>query len=130
MDKGGPQWLTTVLDVARKQTERGRMADCAGPFATIAWNLIGEKPERKNMEFKNESGLEFTDISSEEYREYLFSAGDGSNTSIRIPRPTKLNVSASGGHRVFSEEGRSYYIPPKWIALYWEVKEGAPNFVK
>lgn len=79
------------------------------------------------MEFKNESGLVFTNICSEEFREYHFPKGE----SIRINNPTHLNVSASGGHRVFSSEnGMSYYIPKGWILLAWKAKEGCPNFVK
>lgn len=76
-------------------------------------------------EFKNESGLEFVDISSEEYREYIFTG-----KTIRIDLPLKLNVSTSGGHRVFDAFGISHYIPTGWLHLQWRVKEGAPNFVK
>lgn len=81
------------------------------------------------LEFKdlrNESGLEFTDISSEEYRVYL---KDG-KVFERIDNPIALNVSPSGGHRVLDAQGRSYYIKPEWNKLHWKAKEGAPHFVK
>ncbi|MEG3178728.1 hypothetical protein C8J44_3645 [Sphingomonas sp. PP-CE-3A-406] len=77
-------------------------------------------------EFNNASGLEFTDISSEQWREYQFLNGQ----AIRINSPLKLNVSASGGHRIFDAEGISHYVPAGWIHLKWTVKDGAPNFVK
>lgn len=76
--------------------------------------------------FNNATELEFTDISSELWREYRF-LGD---ETIRIDRPLRLNVSDSGGHRIFDAEGVSHYIPAGWIHLQWVVQDGAPNFVK
>ncbi len=76
--------------------------------------------------FVNTSDLVFTDISSEEWREYRFAGGD----VVRIDRPLRLNVSESRGHRIFDAEGRSHYIPWGWIHLSWEAKDGAPNFVR
>lgn len=77
-------------------------------------------------DFRNESELEFTDISSELWREYRFLNGE----TVRIDDPLKLNVSASGGHRIFDGAGVSHYIPAGWIHLMWKTKDGAPNFVK
>ena len=78
-------------------------------------------------EFINESGLEFTDISSEKFRRYTFSDG----RIVHIDNPLFLHVSKSGGHRVFSEEGVSYYIQPSegWF-INWVARKGKPNFVK
>lgn len=76
--------------------------------------------------FKNASDLEFADISTELWREYRFLGGE----TIRINRPLRLNVSESGGHRIFDSEGTSHYIPKGWIHLQWVVADGAPNFVK
>ncbi len=59
-------------------------------------------------------------------REYQFLGGE----TIRINRPLRLNVSESGGHRIFDAEGISHYIPAGWIHLQWVVEDGAPNFVK
>jgi len=77
-------------------------------------------------EFRNESNLKFTDISSESRRQYRFRGGE----TIVIDNPLQLNVSNSGGHRLFDAQGVSHYIPPGWIHLCWTVKEGSPNFVK
>jgi len=77
------------------------------------------------IEFRNDSGLEFTDISSEAERIYNF----GSKGFVKIIGPLKLNVSASGGHRIFSADGKSHYIPSGWIELTWTAKDGQPNFV-
>lgn len=82
------------------------------------------------MEFNNKSGLEFTDISSEEYREYLYITEESAGYSFRISNPLYLHVSDSGGHRVFDADGVSHYVPPKWIKLQWKAKEGQPHFVK
>ena len=76
--------------------------------------------------FYNQSGLEFTDISSEAERVYNF----GSRGFVRIQNPLRLNVSDSGGHRVFSADGRSHYIPSGWVELTWTILDGGPNFVK
>ncbi|MFQ6183609.1 hypothetical protein ACLMJV_16900 [Sinorhizobium meliloti] len=76
------------------------------------------------IEFVNKSGLEFNDISAEEYREYLFPAG----VSVRITAPLKLNVSASGGHRIFDAAGVSHYIATGWVHLHWKAKAGAAHF--
>ncbi len=75
--------------------------------------------------FKNESGLDFSDISSEQYRTYTFPT-----TVVTIKEPTHLNVSASGGHRLFDVSGKSHYIPTGWVHLEWEAKKGQPNFVR
>lgn len=77
------------------------------------------------MLFNNESGLKFVDISTEKYREYNF--GD---KFVRIEFPLWLNISQSGGHRVFDVNNVSHYIPKGWIHLKWEAKVGAPNFIK
>lgn len=76
--------------------------------------------------FKNESGLKFVDISSEEYRTYEFPGKE----FIMIASPQMLHVSASGGHRVFDAQGISHYIPKGWVHLFWKAKDGQPNFVK
>lgn len=76
--------------------------------------------------FKNESDLEFSDISSEKWREYKFANGE----TVRIEQPLQLNVSDSGGHRIFDASGVSHYVPAGWIHLQWESKDGAPNFVR
>lgn len=78
------------------------------------------------MEFKNESHLIFTNISSEQYRVYDFANG----RTIRIDDPMWLNVSAGGGHRLFDAGGTSHYIPKGWIHLKWKAKDGQPHFVK
>lgn len=77
-------------------------------------------------EFNNQSGLDFTDISSEEFREYLF----GKHRRVRIDKPLWLHVSSSGGHRILDSDGISHYIPLTWFHLYWKAKEGQPHFVK
>lgn len=78
------------------------------------------------MQLRNESGLAFTDIASEEWREYIF--GDG--FKIHIECPIALNVSKSGGHRVLDGSGVSHYIPRGWKHLKWIASPGYPHFVK
>lgn len=77
--------------------------------------------------FINESNLEFSDISSEIHREYCFPNG----IRLYIDKPTHLNVSKSGGHRLWTEDGWAYYVQPAqgwWIR--WQVKEGKPSFIR
>ena len=68
-------------------------------------------------------GREWTDISSEEWREYTFPGKE----VIHIDAPTHLHVSESGGHRLLDSVGISHYVPKGWIHLKWE---GSPPFVK
>lgn len=83
--------------------------------------------DKKNVEFINESDLEFTDISSEKAREYANEKG----VFCYIDKPLKLHVSKSGGHRVFTANNECYYVRPDegWY-IRWMAKEGEANFVK
>ena len=66
----------------------------------------------------NKQGIDtskWSDISTEEWREYIFP-----DSTIRISKPARLNVSKSGGHRILDQDGVSYYVPPKWILLKWK----------
>lgn len=83
-------------------------------------------PAKTLLDFKNESDLVFSDISSEAWREYHFESG----AKVRIDGPQRLHVSDSGGHRIFDSQGLSHYIPKGWIHLIWETKPGHPNFVR
>jgi hypothetical protein len=76
------------------------------------------------IEFINKSELEFKDVSAEASREYTFESG----VSVLIIEPLKLNVSASGGHRIFDASGDSHYVPSGWIHLRWTAKPGAAHF--
>jgi len=73
------------------------------------------------MELINKSGLEFVDISIEEWREYRFPNGD----FVKIEHPLKIHVSKKG-HRIFDANGISHYIPRTFIHLKWK---GTPNFI-
>lgn len=75
-------------------------------------------------DFKHSTNLQWVDISTEEYRIYNF------NTNlVRIEKPLLLNVSKSGGHRIFDDKGNCHYIPSGYQQLTWKVKEGQPHFV-
>ena len=87
--------------------------------------VVFKKEPKKG--FLNETELEFNDISSETEREYCFPNG----MRLFIDKPLYLNVSKSGGHRIYTAEGWSFYVQPNqgwWIK--WKVKGGNPNFVK
>ena len=72
---------------------------------------------------KYRSPLEFKDISGIEYRTYIFD-----NKEVIIKNPQWLNISESGGHRIIDGDGKCFYIPPKWLAIYWEVPEDREHF--
>jgi hypothetical protein len=82
--------------------------------------------DNRDTDMRNATNLEFEDISTEQFREYVFPDGE----VVRIDSPLKLHVSDSDAHRVFDAEGESHYIPPKWIHLRWKTKDGEPHFVK
>lgn len=75
------------------------------------------------MEFRNESGYEFVDISNERVREYHFM-----NRILRIDEPSKLYISESGGHRIFSKRGRCLYIPFGYLWIEWKSYNDKPHF--
>ena len=81
-----------------------------------------------DIQLKNESENKFHDISSEEYRTYVFVGEHGTN-EVKITHPQFLAVSA-GGHRLLDGEGVSHYVPKGWIQLSWKAKDGRPHFVK
>lgn len=87
--------------------------------------VMYEQAFPQNREFDNQSSNKFTDISSEQYREYIFPNGD----KVRVDQPLQLSVSTSG-HRLFDAAGVSHYIPKGWIQLSWKAKDGQPHFVK
>ena len=73
----------------------------------------------------NNPNLAFSDLTDEQYREYIFPSG----VVVRINNPIALNVnSKSGGHRVLDDAGVSHYIPAGWVHLQWLVEEGKPAF--
>ena len=76
------------------------------------------------MDFVNKSKYEFIDVSNEEWREYDFGG-----TIVVLKDPLKLAISESG-HRVFTGDGISHYIPKGWMHLRWKAKAGAPQFVR
>ena len=83
----------------------------------------------KNEGFIHETDLKFSDISSEKEREYILFT---ENKPLKLDgEPLYLNVSPSGGHRLYTSERWCYYVQPKegW-AIRWKVKEGEPSFVK
>lgn len=90
-------------------------------------STAAENSTPQAIEFRNASKVEFSDLSSEQYREYSF-AKEGKVVKLRIEAPLKLAVSASGGHRVFDAAGKSHYIPADWFHLEWEAKDGKPHF--
>jgi hypothetical protein len=74
----------------------------------------------------NKSEYLFTDISSEQFRAYVFETG----VEVKIDSPEFLSVSRSGGHRILDANKVSHYVPNGWVHLYWKAKDGSPNFVK
>ena len=60
------------------------------------------------------------DISTEDWREYVY--GDGS--AYRIEKPKRLLVkdreNLPDSHRVVDENGVTHYPNPTWVAVRWE----------
>ena len=77
-----------------------------------------------DIQLRNKSHYEFTDISSEKYRTYVFD-----NYKITIDNPQFLAISKNG-HRLIDNNEICYYIPSGWRYIYWQVKDHFPHFVK
>lgn len=90
-------------------------------LATLKRNQMNEM--KAIPQFSHDTDFEFKDISSEEYREYVFPHG-----TVRINSPLKLAITPRNSHRVFDMDGVSHIIPAGWLELRWQVKPGSPNF--
>ena len=83
--------------------------------------------KKRTVTFINNTDMVFDNISSEKFRQYNFPDGG----RYVIENPLLLNVSKSGGHRVFDAQGLSHYVHPKegW-SIVWKARRKQPNFVK
>jgi hypothetical protein len=86
---------------------------------------VYEQIEESLEGFLNVSGLDFIDISSELYRVYNYPNG----VEVTVYEPLLLNVSLSGGHRLYDLSGTSHYIVPGFVHVYWVAREEEPNFI-
>lgn len=77
-----------------------------------------------DREFSHTTDLTFKDLTTEEYREYMYNNGG----VLRVVKPWKLAISRSGNHRVATQDGFSYIIVPGWIAIRVKKKVGTPAF--
>lgn len=109
-----------IIEPSKKDISQLRALKKSGKELT---DLIMGQSE---TQFINESNLDFTDISSEQYRIYEFNNGK----TVMITEPLKLNISKNGGHRIYDASGISHYIPQGWLHLSWRAKPNQPNFVK
>lgn len=64
-------------------------------------------------------------ITSEANRTYHYPDG----SAFTIEAPYKLYVTDSGSHRVVAQDGRTYRPERGWIAISWQPKPDAPEFV-
>lgn len=85
-----------------------------------------------DRELHNETDLEFTDISMEEWRRYEY-RGVGevivNLETVIITRPQWLAVT-EGGHRILDLDGFCHYIPIGWRQIVWKPRSGQPDFVR
>lgn len=63
--------------------------------------------------------MEFTPLTDEQYREYVFPTPHGDRT-VRINQPQALNVSKSGTHRVIDQQGVCHIMPSGWLTIRFE----------
>jgi hypothetical protein len=78
--------------------------------------------------FVNATTFDWLDLTDELWREYVFPGGH----TIRIEAPAKVAIKApsvgsvgGGSHRVIDANGGSHYISYGWLAIRWQVREGA-----
>ena len=108
-------YLVVSHDYSKENSSDDYVSNCDGKLLDV-----------DKSQFNNKSGLLFTDISSESYRDYVLANGK----TIRIYSPLYLHISSSGGHRLFDGKGYSWYIKPceSWY-IKWKAEKGEPNFV-
>jgi len=96
-------------------------------YTTYTKQIRSDGSVRYDMEYEdiiNESEYNFTDISSEEWREYDFGG-----VEVRIDNPIGLAV-GENGHRIVDTNGVSHYVGYDGFYFSWESGEGEPHFVK
>lgn len=94
------------------------------PQETLMQNLY-EQIDDGIESFINTSGLKFMDVSSELYRVYEYPDG----SEVTIYEPLLLHVGSNGGHRIYDLNNMSHYVVPGFTHVYWEAREGEPNFI-
>lgn len=63
--------------------------------------------------------MEFKEIQKgERSRTYMFPTG-----TVKISGATAIAVSERNGHRVQTEGGGKFYIPPTWVAIQFDMDE-------
>lgn len=75
------------------------------------------------IEFRNESGLKFEDVSSELERTYFFPSG----YEVTIELPQFQHIDQKGNHIIFDADGTMHVVAPDWFYMRWETKEGAAH---
>lgn len=73
--------------------------------------------------FIDASSSEWTDISSEAYRTYIYPEG----VEYSVVGPLLISISESGD-RIFDDRGDSHWIHPGYVSITWRAKPGKPNF--
>lgn len=77
-----------------------------------------------DIKLRNQSEYEFTDISSEQWREYDFNG-----VHVQIEDPQYLAVS-DNGHRILDASGISHYVGFDGFYFKWQAEADEPHFVK
>ena len=92
---------------------------------TVKTKLVGITEVRQEVPTFMLNGVEFIDISTEQYRTYVFA--DGRELTIYDPRG--INISASRGHRIVTKDGWAVYVKPAegWY-LHWRMYPGNEPF--
>jgi hypothetical protein len=76
------------------------------------------------LTFTHSARIQFNDVSDEQYRTYFYASGH----EATYDEPLRLNVSASGGHRLLTADGMCHYVKPNWESISWMPKPGRPHF--
>jgi hypothetical protein len=61
--------------------------------------------------------VEFTEITGEASRAYIFPSGE-----VAVLRVVRICIRPSGTHRLETESGEKYVIPTGWLALRIDAK--------
>lgn len=101
--------------------------DQPSPTEVIEKKVAMTKPTDPVTGFADASSLEWLDITSEQFREYVYPDG----SVYRIDQPQALHVKQKpegDSHRVIAQGGMSHYVKPGWNAIRWKVWDGCRPF--
>ena len=121
----GPAERSATEKAEQLATAYGGKTDGADQYGPVPFRILTSA--YVGFQFRDASGRDWSDISSERFRCYEFGDDGEETVEVIIAEPQFISVSEKG-HRVVDRFGFCHYVPDGWNRLVWQVRDGAPHF--